>query len=481
MSEPETALPNKEKEFSKWYDEVLKRADLIDIRYGVKGFVVYKPNAMKMIKKIYRMFEDELEKTGHRPVLFPVVIPFSFFKRESEHIKGFEKQVFLVERAGGDRLEEKLVLRPTSETAFYPMFSLWIQSYKDLPMKLYQSVAVYRYETKATRPLLRGREFLWIETHNVFPSEEEARNQIKEDIEIARRVCERLGLAFIVVEREPYDKFPGAVNSYAYDALLPNNHVLQIATTHYLGQNFSRAFNVRFMSPEGSYETPHTTCFGPGISRILAAVILTHGDDFGLVLPFGFAVHDVVIVPIPYKGVENEVYKKSRSVYESLRRAGYDVVLDDEDLTPGEKYYKWEMLGVPVRIEIGRREASEGYVTIFRRDTRTRIRVSDEELLDKITELREDILRVLRERAWKKLEDSIKSAKSRDEVLALAARGKIIRTNFCGRESCARDIKEVTGGYEVRGRRIDVDEEPDGPCSWCGEPASRVVYLAKAY
>ena len=480
MTAPEAPLPDKEEEFGRWYDEILKRTELVDARYGVKGFIVYRPNAMRMVKRIYEMFEEELERTGHMPVLFPVVIPYSYFKMESEHIKGFEKQVYMVGEAGGEELEERLVLRPTSETAFYPMLSLWMHSHTDLPMKLYQGVEVYRYETKATRPLLRARGFLWIETHDAFARKEDAERQIEEDLGIARRVYDELALAFLVIEREPYDKFPGAENSYAYDALLPNRHVLQIATTHYLGQNFSRAFDVTFLDEHGGHEHPYTTCLGVGVSRTLAAMVITHGDRYGLVLPFGFSVHDVVIVPIPYHDVEGEVDEKSKRVEEILRAAGFDVLLDDSDRTPGDKYYRWEMLGVPVRIEVGRMEVRGGYVTLFRRDTRGREKVPDDKLVERLEELEREISRNLRRKAWERLEGSIVTARNRDELVELARLGKIIRASFCGRKECADEIKDATG-YEIRGRRVDVDEEPDERCAWCGAPAKRVVYLAKAY
>ncbi|MGC8969493.1 MAG: proline--tRNA ligase [Conexivisphaera sp.] len=479
-SAPEAPLPDKGEDLSSWYDEVLERAELIDIRYGVKGFIVYRPNAMRIIKRIYSMFEEELERGGHMPMLLPLVIPMANFRRETEHVKGFEDQVFYITEAGGNALEEKLVVRPTSETAIYPMFSLWVHSYSDLPMKLYQSVAVYRYETKATRPLLRGREFLWIETHDVFEDEAGARSQIQEDLRVARRVYDSLGLAFLVVEREPYDKFPGAESSYAYDALLPNGSVLQIATTHYLGDHFTRAFEVKFTDREGNQRYPRSTCFGIGISRTLAALIMTHGDRYGLVLPFGLSVLDVVIVPIVRKGSVEDVVSKSRRLEEELRAAGFNARLDDSEDTPGDKFYRWEMLGVPVRVEVGKREVEGGYVTLFRRDTRTRERVRDADLIARLRELSAEISENLRRRAWERLNSSISDAATRDDVIRLAREGRIIRANFCGREECALEIKRETG-YDVRGKRIDVEERPTGNCAWCGRPASRVVYMAKAY
>jgi len=479
-SAPEAPLPDKGKDIGEWYDGVLERAELLDTRYGVKGFVVYRPNAMRIVKRIYRMFEEELERGGHMPMLLPLVIPMANFRRETEHVKGFEDQVFYITEAGGRPLDEKLIVRPTSETAIYPMFSLWIHSYGDMPMRLYQSVAVYRHETKATRPLLRGREFLWIETHDAFEDEAGAMAQIREDLEVARKVYDGLGLAFLVVEREPYDKFPGAESSYAYDALLPNGNVLQIATTHYLGDHFTKAFDVSFTDRDGNSRNPRTTCFGVGISRTLAALVMTHGDRYGLVLPFGLSVHDLVIVPIPHRGSVDEVIGKARQLEAELRGAGFDVYMDGSEESPGDKFYRWEMVGVPVRIEVGRREVEGGYVTLFRRDMRTRERVKDGDLQARIRALSSEISENLRRRARERLDGSISNAASREDVMRLAQEGRIIRANFCGMDECAREIKEETG-YEVRGRRVDVEEKPTGNCAWCGRPAARVVYMAKAY
>lgn len=477
----EAPLPDKERELGRWYDEVLMRAEIIDVRYGVKGFVIYRPNGMAIVEKIYEWFEDELKEKGHRKLLLPLVIPISNLRKEAEHVKGFENQVFIIERAGGEPLEEKLVLRPTSETAIYPMMALWIRSYKDLPMKLFQSVAVYRYETKATRPLLRGREFLWIETHDAFRTEEEAMGQIEEDLSIAKKVFDKLGLAFVVVEREPFDRFPGAERSFAYDVLMPNGEVLQVATTHYLGQKFSKPFEVRFQDSDGSNKHPYTTCFGIGISRILAAVLLTHGDNFGLILPFGLASYDVVIIPILQRGKEEVVLEKARMVERLLKDAKYSVLLDLSEATPGEKYYKWEMFGVPVRIEVGVKEVQEGKLTVFRRDLRKRELIEDGKLLEYLEWLKEDFIRVLRERSWKRLKERLVRVSSRAEFLKYAAENRLILADFCGRKECADEIKATTGGYEARGRRIDEPEVAGSTCVWCNGKAERVVLFAKAF
>jgi prolyl-tRNA synthetase len=479
----EAPLKKKKENFSEWFDDVLQRAELVDIRYNVKGFIVYRPNIMFIVKKVYEIIENLLIEKGHKPALFPLVIPISNFKKESEHIKGFEREVFKINEAGGEELEEELILRPTSETAIYPIFALWIRSYKDLPMKIFQSVSVYRHETKATRPLLRGREFLWIEAHCAFADEESARNQVKEDLEITKRAFHEFGLPFLMVEREPYDRFYGAVNSYAFDTLLPDGRVLQVATTHYLGQNFSNpnVFDIKFTDKDGIRKNVYQTCYGPGVSRIVAAIISVHGDEYGLVLPFDVAPLQIVVIPILKAGNEDAIIEKSKIITQNLSKLGFRTMLDDSDERPGEKYYKWEMLGVPVRIEIGEEEVKKGFVTVFRRDLRSRKKVKDEDVIDNILTLKDLIIKELEKRAWNNFNSSILTINSKEELMEKREKAKILRASFCGRKDCADEIKAETGGLEVRGRRIDIEETPSGKCFWCGKEATRIVYLAKAY
>ena len=250
----------KEENFSEWFTQVITKADLVDQRYNVQGFIVHKPWAMRMIKAIYRIFEEELEKTGHEPVLFPLVIPEENFEKEKEHVKGFKPEVFWVTEAGDEKLERRLALRPTSETAFYQMYALWVTSWRDLPLKLYQSVTVYRYE-RHTRPFIRGREFLWIEAHDVFATHEEALKQIREDMENTRKVVwERLGIPFLFLRRPPWDKFAGAEDTYAADTIMPDGRVLQISSTHDLGQRFAKALGIVFTDKDGTKKHAWQTC-----------------------------------------------------------------------------------------------------------------------------------------------------------------------------------------------------------------------------
>ncbi|MEM0093721.1 MAG: proline--tRNA ligase [Thermofilum sp.] len=473
----------KAENFSEWYSQVLVKAGLVDLRYNVQGFVVHRPWLMRIIKMIYRFFEEELEKTGHEPVLFPLVIPEENFEKEKEHVEGFKPEVFWVTEAGDEKLERRLALRPTSETAFYYMYSFWIQSWRDLPLKLYQSVSVYRNESN-TRPLIRGREFLWIEAHCAFSSHEEALKQVQEDMENSRKVIwERLGIPFLFLRRPPWDKFAGAEDTYAADTLMPDGRVLQISSTHDLGQRFAKAFNITFLDRDGQRKYAWQTCYGPGIWRIAAALIAIHGDDKGLVLPFSVAPIQVVVIPIYYKEVDRDrVLAKAHQVKEALTSAGFRAHVDArEGYTPGWKFNDWELKGVPLRAEVGAREVERGVVTLCRRDTGERIVVKDEELVEKVRELEAAILENLKSRALKFFTESIVEAKRREEVARLLEEGKIVKMPFCGREECAAELKEVTNGGKIRGTEIGFVEGDYGNCAWCGGKSRLIVYVAKSY
>ena len=473
---------DKKANFSEWYSRILSLAEIVDIRYGLKGFVVYRPYGFRMLRTITRFFEEELERRGHEPALFPVLIPERNFAKEAEHIKGFAEQVFWVTRAGSRELAEKACLRPTSETAIYPMYALWISSYRDLPLKMYQSTTVYRYETKATRPLIRAREFPWIETHDVFSSLEECEQQVREDIEVARRVTwEKLGIPFVVLERPWWDKFPGAERTFAFETLMPDGRALQISTTHLLGQKFSKVFEVKFKDEKEQDQYAWQTCFGIGLSRILAALIATHGDDGGLVLPFSVAPIQVVLIPIFYNDEEKKVVlEKSGKAMEELKKHGIRAYMDLSEQTPGAKFYFWEMKGVPIRIEIGLKEVSEGFVTVFRRDLKQRTRVRDEELIRSIFRIADEMLEELKRRAKENFERRILHVKSKEELYEKAGRGYFFVFDFCGELSCAEKLSEETG-LEIRGRRIDVEEEPEGSCILCGKEAKYKAYAAIPY
>jgi len=482
MAKKVTFNIDKKKDFSTWYTEIVKEAELADLRYNVKGFLVFQPMSVLAMEKMYEIYEKKLQEKGHLPYWYPSVIPSSNFLTEKEHVEGFSPDVFWVTEYGNhQKLEEPLALRPTSETAFYQMFSLWLRSYKDMPFKTYQRAQVWRNETKATRPFIRSREFYWIEAHNAFSSLKEAEKQVKEDMETAKEVLhDRFGIPFLFFKRPQWDKFPGAVNTYAADALMPDGKVLQQPSTHLLGQNFSKAFDVKFKDKKGKDQYAFITCYGPAISRIFASMISIHGDNNGLVFPFEVAPFQIIIIPILLNKNDKEIIRKAKSLQKKLSKK-YRVHLDLTDNKFGEKFYQWEMKGIPVRIEIGPKELSKNEVILFRRDTKTKKNVKINLLQKEIEKTGKDLTKNLIEKADKEFKNNIISISSLSELKKM--KGKFAHVDFCSidkdGEKCAAKIEKE--GLEVRGTRIDVNEKPKGKCIVCGKEAKIVVYIAKSY
>jgi len=466
--------------FSQWFDKTLINADILDNRYPIKGFSVYKAWGAKISKKITEMLEERLEATGHSQVLFPVTISEDAFAKEAEHIEGFNTEVFWVTHAGKRRLSKKMLLRPTSETGMYPMFAYWIRSHADLPLKTFQSVSVFRYETKATRPLLRMREFLWNEAHTAHKDRNEAERQVNEALEIYDQTFRRLGLSYLVLKRPGFDKFAGADYSIAFDAWNPDGRVNQIGTVHNLGENFAKAFEITYEDVDGARRNVAQTCYGFGTSRTLAAVIAQHGDDHGMILPPEIAPIQVVIVPIPYKEHEKEVNAYAGEAYRKIVDAGLRAHLDEEDKTPGEKFYHWEIFGVPVRVEVGPKDLNERRITLSERVSLKRITVPFEETVSAIKELFVTLAKELEARSRSTLKNVTVKADGMDALKKAIRSKKIARVCWCEREECAEMIKNTSTG-EIRGHRIDMSERPESPCIICGRKAKRVVYVARAY
>lgn len=482
---------DKEKNFSEWFNEVCSEtgANLMDKRYGVRGFYVHTPPTVKIVREIYRMLEEEVEADGHEPLLFPTLIPEDNLRREKEHVEGFAPEVFWITDVGEKSLEERYALRPTGETAFYPMYSIWIRSYRDLPFKRYQSrISVYRNE-KTSKPFLRGREFLFFETHDVFESEEAALDQVNKDRKITEKIVyERLGIPFIYFRRPQWDKFAGAKDTYAADSMMPDGRANQIASTHNLGQGFANAFQITYEDEEGKEKYPWQTCFGPGIWRIVAALISIHGDRNGLVLPFEVAPVQIVIVPIVFQDREeenNEVLEKAGDVYEKLEEDGFRVIFDESDKSPGEKFNKWDLKGVPVRIEIGPEEVEKGSLTLVKRNSSQKIEAEEDSILDRIERLSDEILAELKEDAEERMRDGIVEVKEYSKAVEKIKEGKMVKAPFCSidleGEGCAEKIKEDASG-KVRGTEMNSSEGPEGrECIVCGKKAKETVYISREY
>ena len=354
MADEPEGLPSKTN-FSEWYNEVIRRADIMDVRYPVKGLYVWYPFGFALRQNTYTYLRSLLNR-DHEECLFPLLIPETELAKEGEHIKGFEDEVYWVTHGGLSPLDVKLALRPTSETAIYPMYSLWVRSHADLPLKLYQVVNTFRYETKHTRPLIRLREITsFMESHTVHTDWDDANRQVEYELELSKEFYKTLGVPIIISKRPDWDKFPGADFTMAVDAVMPDGRTLQIGTVHHLGSKFAKTYNITYEDVNGEQQLASQTCFGIS-ERCLAAVIAVHGDDKGLVLPATVAPTQVVIIPIIVGKRGDEILAEADKLEKELKSAGLRVKVDKRDMRPGAKYYHWELHGVPLRVEIGPRD-----------------------------------------------------------------------------------------------------------------------------
>ena len=481
MSKDEGITVKKNDDFSEWYSQICSKIELADLRYNVKGFVVYRYWSVKSMKKMYVLFEEALERKGHKPYIFPSLIPESNFKMEASHVEGFTPEVFWLKEVGE---EKKLALRPTSETAFYQMYNLWIRSWRDLPLKLYQRANVFRYETKATRPLIRAREFYWLESHDAFPTKQEAEKQVQEDIQMTEEVMHQIfGIPFLPMKRPLWDKFPGAEYTVGSDSILPDGKIIQQPSTHLLGQHFSKAFDIKFKTEDEKDEYVWQTCYGPAISRILASVISMHGDDSGLIMPFAISPIQVIIVPILNEKNEKKVMAVTQKIQNEILK-DFSVKIDSSNKRPGEKFFFWEMKGVPLRIEIGEKEIDNNEVTLFIRDKKEKVKIKLDKLKDEIQKLGKDFDKRLKDKADKFFENSIQSCKTKEEIKKALENKKIARFSFCSVEKegakCAQFIEKELQA-RVMGTRADKKEKAEGKCAFCGKAAKEIVYAGKSY
>jgi len=470
----------KEENFSEWFSQVLEKAELIDLRLNMKGFMVFRPLAAMTIENMFKLYEEELQKKSHKPTFMPLVIPEENLKKESSHVKGFTPEVFWLKKIG----KEKLALRPTSETLYTPMFKLWIRSHRDLPMKLYQRGSVFRFDTKATRPLIRTREIIWIETHDAFATKKEAEAQVQEDIDTTEKIMhQKFGIPFLAIKRPQWDKFPGAEYTVGSDVFMPDGKLIQQPSTHLMGQKFSKAFDAKFKNIKGKEEYLWTTAYGPAMSRILASIISTHGDNQGLIFPFCIAPIQVIIIPIFNIKNKNKIIKQATKLKEKLNSIEIRTEIDASEKRPGEKYNHWELRGVPFRIEIGEKEFKTKKVTLVSRDTNKKENLSIKNF-SKIKELGKEFDIRLKEKAEGFMKGKVVNCKTKEDIKKAIKNKKIARVNFCSidkqGEKCAEIIeKEINA--EVRGVLANKKEKPTGKCIICNKPAKEVVYVGKSY
>ena len=385
--------------FSEWYGNILERAEIYDLRYPIKGCGVYLPYGFKIRRYAFEIIRNMLDETEHDEALFPMLIPEDLLAKEGEHIKGFEDEVYWVTHGGTTPLDVKLALRPTSETPIYYMMKLWMKVHTDLPIKVYQIVNTFRYETKHTRPLIRLREIMTFkEAHTAHATKEDAENQVKEAITIYKNFFDELGIPTIISKRPEWDKFPGAEYTMAFDTIFPDGKTMQIGTVHNLGQNFAKTFELEFETADGGKDYAYQTCYGIS-DRVIASIIALHGDEKGLILPPNVAPIQIVIVPLLFKGKEEIAMNKAKEIYKILKEKGFRVKLDDRDIRPGRKFNDWELRGVPLRIELGPRDIENKKITLYRRDTGEKFQIDEDDLLNEINGIMASISETIKEKA----------------------------------------------------------------------------------
>ncbi|ABE51200.1 proline--tRNA ligase [Methanococcoides burtonii] len=474
--EKEATLPSKEN-FSEWYNGMLQIAEIMDVRYPVKGSYVWYPFGFSIRRNVYDIIRGLLDK-DHQETLFPLLIPENEFMKEAEHIKGFEEEVYWVLNGGTTPLDVKLALRPTSETAIYPMYRLWVRSHADLPLKLYQIVNTFRYETKHTRPLIRLREITsFKEAHTVHATWDEAASQVEEAIRLYIEFYKRLAIPVLPSKRPSWDKFPGADYTIAVDSLMPDGKTLQVGTAHHLGDNFAKTFDIKYEDVDGEQVYAHQTCYGVS-ERCIATLLSTHGDDKGLVLPPEVAPTQVVIIPIIFKEPE-AVLNACNDVKAELEAAGVRVTIDDSDKRPGSKYYKWEMKGVPLRIEIGPRDLKNEAAMLARRDTGEKEQVPLASIKDEVLSRFKIIQTSLLEKATSELNERIFDCSTVDDVKEKVQDG-IALVPWCGEEKCGLDLDEQVGAG-ILGIPTDMDEDGTYKCPICSKETRTRVYVARTY
>jgi len=469
----------KSEDFSRWYIDVMHRAELADYT-PVKGCMVIRPYGYGLWEHTRDLLDARLKATGHQNAYFPLFIPESHLQREAEHVEGFAPEVAWVTHGGANKLEERLAVRPTSEAIINSLYSKWVKSWRDLPILINQWANVVRWE-KVTRFFLRTTEFLWQEGHTVHATEAEAEEETLRILEIYRSLIEDdLAVPVITGLKSESEKFAGALRTYTLEALMGDGRALQAGTSHNLGQNFAKAFNIRFEDQNQELCYAWTTSWGV-TTRLIGALIMAHGDDKGLQLPPRVAPYQVVIVPIPGKGDNDTVLAAARSLRDALTQSGVRTHLDDRgEHTPGWKYHEWELRGVPLRAEIGPRDVSKGQTVLVRRDTGKKDFVPLEHVVAESKRLLDEIQSGLFERALSFMRENTREVSDYEEFKRIMAgpRGFVV-ASWCGEEGA--ETARIQDETSATVRCLLPDRSPEGPCIFTGKPARHVAVFAKAY
>lgn len=470
-------ITSMDEDFAQWYTDIVKKAGLIEYT-SVKGCMVIRPYGYAIWENMQKILDARFKELGHENVCMPMFIPESLLNKEKDHVKGFAPEVAWVTHGGSEKLEERLCVRPTSETLFCEHYANIVHSYRDLPKLYNQWVSVVRWE-KTTRPFLRSREFLWQEGHTIHATAEEAIAETERMLNVYAEFCEKsLAMPVIKGKKTESDKFAGAVSTYTIEALMHDGKALQAGTSHYFGDGFAKAFDITYTDQNNKVCVPHQTSWGV-TTRLIGAIIMTHGDDNGLVLPPAVAPIQIVIIPVAQH--KEGVLEKANEIYNTLKDAGIRVKLDDSEQSPGWKYSEYEMKGVPLRIEIGPRDIEEGHCVAVERHNRNKTFIQFDVLAEKVKERLQAVHDGMYEKALENRECRTYICHSIDEInKVLAEKGDgFVKAMWCGDEACEDKVKSETGTCS---RCIPFEQEHlDDKCVCCGRPAQCMVVWGKAY
>ncbi len=464
-------------DFPKWYTDIVLKTQLCD--YGpVKGTMVIRPYGYSLWENIKNELDSRLKKVEYENAYFPLLIPSSFIEKEKKHVAGFAPELATVTHVGNEPLAEKLYIRPTSETIIGNMLSKWIQSYKELPVKLNQWCNVVRWE-KTTRPFLRTSEFLWHECHAVFPDAKTAKQNALDDLILYEKFMrEILAIPALVGQKSEKEKFAGAETTYGVEAIMKDGKSLQVGTSHYLAQNFTKSFDIKFQDNNKSEKFAYTTSLGTS-TRLIGAIVMTHGDDRGLVLPPRIAPIQVIIIPIAQQ--KGNVLNTAKNIQRTLTNLHYSVKIDDSDNSTGWKFNQWEMKGVPVRIEIGPNDIKNSECQIFRRDTLTKETIRLNRIEGYVSALLEDIQNNMLETALINRDRRIKEVTTFPELKRAITNGNFVSAPWCNCRECEEAIKTETNGVSTRVMPMKQKLASGTKCVKCGKPAKVQIIFARAY
>ena len=469
-------ITDMEQDFAQWFTDVCTKAELVDYS-GVKGLFILRPYGYAIWENIQKELDRMFKEKGHENVSMPMLIPESLLQKEKDHVEGFAPECAWVTMGGSEELAERLCIRPTSETLFCDHWSHTVHSWRDLPMLYNQWCSVLRWE-KTTRPFLRGREFLWQEGHTLHATEEEARKETLQQLEVYADLCENyLAMPVIRGNKTDKEKFAGAVNTYTIECMMHDHKALQSGTSHYFGDGFAKQFDITFTDKDNKLKYPHQTSWGMS-TRIIGGIIMTHGDNSGLVLPPRIAPIQVVVVPVAQH--KEGVIEKATELYEGIKALGIRAKIDVSDNSLGWKCAQYEMKGVPLRIEIGPRDIENNVCMAVRRDNGEKVSVSLDELAEKVPELLAAVQQGMFDKAKKNLDEHIFEAHSLEEAKAVQEeKGGFIKTMWCGELECEMKMKEVAG---MSSRCIPFAQEDLGDtCPICGKKAKHMIYWGVAY